>query len=389
MDDCTTTKFLLACGHEPLSVRNPLDCICLFCKQLRPQGNWGKVEEILAKYEKNRPEFQENVLSKTQSIGSLGMTRIINNKIPEIAGINNPEAKLEIAQDRLIEYMYSIDLEFTRTKKNSSVYLSGYSLQRRHDFLEFTRYLAKLYPEYDGHKFYGGERRNSRDANNINYGMVKVKTKENGYPDMTDLSRAFIWAHGWEFTPPNELNLPSYGYQKKKHDNIPFNREVYFVCKSYEKNNRLRAIERFTERPDHPEMVERKDILLMAYLFISAYSRNEDLEFRESLYRMANTKTSNPFDASMRSIISQLDDFENIWDEYDKIPRYVDCINQFLHLFSFEPFYPPFLLDRFILFALVGEEIGTTYLTDNGLPENLTDGWLEEGYANQLTSTVS
>ena len=29
MDDYTTTKFLLACGHEPFSVRNPLDCICL------------------------------------------------------------------------------------------------------------------------------------------------------------------------------------------------------------------------------------------------------------------------------------------------------------------------------------------------------------------------
>ena len=37
MDDYTTTKFLLACGHEPFSVRNPLDCICLFCKMLRPR----------------------------------------------------------------------------------------------------------------------------------------------------------------------------------------------------------------------------------------------------------------------------------------------------------------------------------------------------------------
>lgn len=43
MDDYTTTKFLLACGHEPFSVRNPLDCICLFCKMLRPQGELYKI----------------------------------------------------------------------------------------------------------------------------------------------------------------------------------------------------------------------------------------------------------------------------------------------------------------------------------------------------------
>jgi len=139
MDDYTTTKFLLACGHEPFSVRNPLDCICLFCKMLRPQGDWTKVKSILKKYEQNRPQDAEDA-GKTQTVGNIGMTRMISNQIPELAGISVPESEREDMEDKLIEYMYSVDPEFTRrkilvkkdkkTKKvvsdNLSVYYSGY-----------------------------------------------------------------------------------------------------------------------------------------------------------------------------------------------------------------------------------------------------------------------
>lgn len=139
MDDYTTTKFLLACGHEPFSVRNPLDCICLFCKMLRPQGDWTKVKSILKKYEQNRPQDAEDA-GITQTVGNIGMTRMISNQIPELAGISVPESEREDMEDKLIEYMYSVDPEFTRrkilvkkdkkTKKvvsdNLSVYYSGY-----------------------------------------------------------------------------------------------------------------------------------------------------------------------------------------------------------------------------------------------------------------------
>ena len=163
MDDYTTTKFLLACGHEPFSVRNPLDCICLFCKMLRPRGDWTKVKSILKKYEQNRPRYDEEDAGKIQSVGNMGMTRMISNQIPELAGISVPESEREDMEDKLIEYMYSVDSEFTRrknlvkkdkkTKKvisdNLSVYYSGYSLQRRKDLMELTRYLVKLYPTDD------------------------------------------------------------------------------------------------------------------------------------------------------------------------------------------------------------------------------------------------
>ena len=105
MDDYTTTKFLLACGHEPFSVRNPLDCICLFCKMLRPRGDWTKVKSILKKYEQNRPRYDEEDAGKIQSVGNMGMTRMISNQIPELAGISVPESEREDMEDKLIEYM--------------------------------------------------------------------------------------------------------------------------------------------------------------------------------------------------------------------------------------------------------------------------------------------
>lgn len=42
------------------------------------------------------------------------------------------------------------------------------------------------------------------------------------------------------------------------------------------------------EKPDNAAIVERKDILLLAYLFISGYSRNENEDLRNELYEMAD-----------------------------------------------------------------------------------------------------
>ena len=67
---------------------------------------------------------------------------------------------------------------------------------------------------------------------------------------------------------------------------------------------------------------------------------------------------------------------------YEKIEGYISCINGFLMMFSFDPLYPPFPLDRFVLYALVAEEIGTPALSWDGKTENLSDMWLESGYGN-------
>lgn len=398
MDDYTTTKFLLACGHEPFSVRNPLDCICLFCKMLRPRGDWTKVKSILKKYEQNRPRYDEEDAGKIQSVGNMGMTRMISNQIPELAGISVPESEREDMEDKLIEYMYSVDSEFTRrknlvkkdkkTKKvisdNLSVYYSGYSLQRRKDLMELTRYLVKLYPTYDYWAYHKGDRRSDAVGKVSNSGdnQVKVEIAEDGYPDMGSLAKAFMCAHGWQFAEPGEIGLPSHGSLKTKHDNIPFNKEIYLVCKAYERSNRLGAIRRFVEKPDNAAIVERKDILLLAYLFISGYSRNENEDLRDELYEMAEANEEKHFSENLENILGQLEDAVECWDEYEKIEGYISCINGFLMMFSFDPLYPPFPLDRFVLYALVAEEIGTPALSWDGKTENLSDMWLESGYGN-------
>lgn len=413
MDDYTTTKFLLACGHEPFSERNPLDCICLFCKLLRPKGDWKKVEEILTQYEEKRPQQAMDRNRKIQKVGNLGMTRMIGNKIPNLAGVNVPESKLEDAQDKLIEYMYSIDDEFTRRKtvskkdtKANRPYLSGYSLERCQNLLKLTKYLVELYPCYDNAVYVGGDRRvDSRTKKKENTffdptitycteAMKKVQIDENGYPNLIDLSRAFVYFHEWDFEEASGLGLVDINQntgkafrtsaKKEKHDKIPFNRDIYTLCKTYAENNRLSAIALMLSQVENAIPVERKDVLLMAYLFISAYSRqNDDTELTEKLYNMAEAESKDDaFSADMESILGQLEDIPVLCDESEMISAYISCINQFLLLFNFEPFYPPFLLDRFILFALVGEEIGSVYLTDDGMPANLTGIWLSDGYAN-------
>ena len=154
------------------------------------------------------------------------------------------------------------------------------------------------------------------------------------------------------------------------------------MCKAYERSNRLGAIRRFVEKPDNAAIVERKDILLLAYLFISGYSRNENEDLRNELYEMAEANEEKHFSENMENILGQLEDVVDSWDEYEKIEGYISCINGFLMMFSFEPLYPPFPLDRFVLYALVAEEIGTPGLSWDGKTENLSDMWLDSGYGN-------
>ena len=120
----------------------------------------------------------------------------------------------------------------------------------------------------------------------------------------------------------------------------------------------------------------------MAYLFISGYSRNENEDLRNELYEMAESDMENSFSENLRNILGQLEDIVDAWDECEKITGYISCINGFLMMFSFEPLYPPFPLDRFILYALVAEEIGTPALSYDGKIENLSDMWLEFGYSS-------
>ena len=186
---------------------------------------------------------------------------------------------------------------------NLSVYYSGYSLQRRKDLMELTRYLVKLYPTYDYWAYHKGDRRSDAVGKVSNSGdnQVKVEIAEDGYAE------------------PGEIGLPSHGSLKTKHDNIPFNKEIYLVCKAYERSNRLGAIRRFVEKPDNAAIVERKDILLLAYLFISGYSRNENEDLRDELYEMAEANEEKHFSENLENILGQLEDAVECWDEYEKI----------------------------------------------------------------------
>lgn len=69
---------------------------------------------------------------------------------------------------------------------------------------------------------------------------------------------------------------------------------------------------------------------------------------------MAEANEEKHFSENMENILGQLEDVVDSWDEYEKIEGYISCINGFLMMFSFEPLYPPFPLDRFVLYGACG-----------------------------------
>lgn len=359
MDNETTTKFLLSGGHEPFNVRNPLDYICIFCKSYN--GDWRMVQEVLKEYEKNRPNSSKAENDKI--IGSVGQTCLINSEISIFNRLNEKGIDFEQAKEQLIKYMYSQDNQFTRRKwvnrkdqktkeikYNWSEYFPGYSLQNRDYLLELTRYLVKVYPIYKE--------------------KAVVEVLEDGYPNLVQLTEAFIFMHEWTFVE-----------KKAQHEKDLFNRDVYSICNAYDKGKRLSAIKRIKEFPNNAKIVERKDVLLMGYLFISGYLRLDDKNTENELKAMSVLDTKNvEFEKTMKKIINLLDESINEYDESKKIFDYICIINVFLECFSFEKFYPPFILDRFVLFALAGEEIGMSGVNEDGNAENIVGRLLEEAY---------
>ncbi|MDO4337279.1 MAG: hypothetical protein Q4C91_04220 [Eubacteriales bacterium] len=355
MDDLTTTKFLLACGHEDLSVRSPLDYICLFCRQSASLKKWEKVEELLKKYE---CRCHENTTAETYVVPRLGMTQLMTNNLSELAAV--PESRME---ENLLEYMCSLEHEFVHKSKSSNQYLAGYSLQRRADLLEWFRYFVRLYPYYEAYKYRVGD-----------VWRKRVEIDENGIPNLRSLTRAMLDSHNWESVDYEDIGLEPKSKRKSTHDRSPFNKEVYLFFKEYEKHNRLKTIDRILDSPENAVPVERKDILLLSYFFISGFLQADE-EIREELYRMTEENPQgNRFTFILKDVIGQLADIADGMNEEDNDKAYIQCINQLLEAFSFEGFYPPFIMDRFVLLALMGEEIGGF--------ESLSACMLRDGYSH-------
>lgn len=341
-----------------------MDYICLFCRKY-PTATWNKFNEILKKYEYKREQVKNEVikLSTIQQLGTEGKTQVIRKNLNEFANFN----ELEITEEKgneLIQYMCSLDNEFTRKrylKKNDlekpSGYNSGYSIERWQKFNKLLYYLWILY---------------------------KGEEEDNEFK-MMELSDAIRINKDWEFWDVKKEER--HGSKKFKQDNMPFCRYVYYIFKGYSYGERLKAIKRLEKHPDHAAVIERKDALMIAYLFISGelYTGDNPDELEEEVKKeIKNTEKSNEkITASkfMKKIMNQLkeinskqsetvklngkikkrqkeimnikkvvskieevneieEEINEIEEEIDRIEadivlRVIDCINSFLDYFAF------------------------------------------------------
>ena len=322
MDRNASGMLLLACGHDLYSVRNPQDFICLYCLERPDRRIWSYAETLLSRFAESAGDFQKQ--TKAAFSAHEGMTEMLGTGLEEILFSELPSHD---ADERLIAFMTGIRDEFTALRGGK--YVAGFSLTRRSRFMDLTRYLAVLYPEYASweHELISFE---------------KLPTDEDGYPNLKCLVRAMFQENEWEFE----------AWQSEdpgEEQNELFQKEIYIFCKNYYEH--VNAVDRMIRRGDNMQPVERRDILLMGYFFLVKF-----LELSPSSEKMAELRKladgGNELDDAMADIMDWLTDASDT-DDDGGIMYYRRCLNTLLAAFDFMPLYVPFSFDRFILLSLL------------------------------------
>lgn len=354
MDDTTMTKFMLSCNQEVLSVRNPLDCICLYVRKGSYPYDWERALNLLEKYEREKEAYRREVNTKTISSDELkekdspkiGMTRTISDRIDEIADSYLPESEIFKADDELINFMVEISEQFTKAKgKGKGVYKEGFSLERRKKLLELSKYLVLLYPEI----IFEGDYVESPGDMRSKY----VDIDNEGYPNLRDLTLAMTRSPMDVFdTLENDDEIERL---------LPFNRDVIKLFYQYVESYRLKGIERIIESSTNADIVERKDVLLLAYFFVSGfYHVNAEKRKEIRIFAEKNKESNDEHCSNLAQYVSEIINklLNNISSKPLDIEKiHIECFNEMLKAFSFDIFYPAFVLDRFILLAIIGEDV--------------------------------
>ena len=310
MEDDDAYKFMVACGHNLFSSRNPFDYICMFCRECG--FSYSEALQLLNDFENNTPYcFLDQALTKLlaqkdlnqeetvkniitalkmddntaqnfaaafkgsltnadnaeENIFAEGMTQILKNETASISEknkINPTEAK-----QRLISYMSQNRVAFspkivTKTKITESQYSSGFSLRKIKMLKALLKYLALLYPEV--------EMFNKDDLN-----FQPLKKKDNGEPKVyRHLVEAMLQTHCIDPLNLNFREILGEDKAKTARDaaNIaysePFNSGVLLPLKLLPEN--LRAIMRpLKNQPNNSKDLDRNTLLLLTYFFIAAY----------------------------------------------------------------------------------------------------------------------
>ena len=337
MSTDAATLFLLANGDEILSLRNPFDYACKTC--LDCGLTYEDAAELFNQFLAQRTTDDAPCVQSADDF-----TRLIKSETKSLSKNNIIDAQ-EVKQ-QILKAMLKYRNDFRADKEEP-----GYSLQNLKKFRLFLKYMVPLYPT--AYLFIGKNNNNS----------VKIATRADGTPKVPNhLIASILDANDIEL--PEYAELEDYGGPKleargnlhRLYDKIPFNKNVMIPLKSLSKN--LRAILRAVEYPANAQAVRRDTVLLLTYFFITGWKFAAD-DVREQLQQtldadLESVKPDSPeeiFIDALRELIDAVD-----YSDAEPVKTYIAALNTMLLAFEFTEFYPPFVLDRFILICLLAVE---------------------------------
>lgn len=358
MDDATASKFLISADHNLFSVRNPFDYICNFCLTCDPRFTYAEACEMLSEFEKNLPK--EIPAAAAAEKDSSNATEEMTNEISNIAKGSNIDPKA-----KLLAYMKKKSAEFVRKvpKKNQRdkaegeremEYPSGFSRSNIEQLEHFTEYLVMLYPQIDSSGV-----RTVTDAQ----GREVIER----FSTLNDLVEEMYCTQGIRFKENAKLNLPSKGAALNAYNKIPLNKDVVLQLKNLSET--LRAIMRASTHPANAQDISRGTIMILAYFFITGYlyAENDVAEnFSEKLRQDENNAKGlkKKIIQMLRNVTEQLDE---IADSDEPVKDFKAALNVILTCFHFTNFYPPFVLDRFVMLCLLADPLSVN-LRNKSLP---------------------
>lgn len=360
MDYIATTKFLLSCSMLELSVKNPLDYIFLFCKGLKPEEplQWKVVNQMYEQFEKRVSELDWSSV-EAETLLENGNTYLLQSWLEDkIEGaISEKEQEMLLAE--LVDYMVENHYRFTGVsysnkgkafdKAFTNISISKSNLS---SYMEVLKALAMLYKEF--HTF------------NKNHELItkKVEVDQDGSPNASQLVKAMEQYHGWDFADFAKEKKKNGGSDagtgsaaSSKHDKAifdypAFRKYVVIFCKGF--NSHIRKVSNLNSKHVNVDVIERSDIVYLAYMFISAFI-NLDEDAQDDLCTefedIDKQNTGRTIYSKLSFIMERLMDRER-----GDVDTFEKCLNLFLAIFGYSDIYLPFALDRFFLLALVEED---------------------------------
>ena len=362
MNDATAAKFLISSDHNLFSVRNPFDYICNFCLTCEPCIPYAEACQMLSAFENDPPE---QIPDAEESKPEPGMTQEMTNEISEIINDGNiPEQEQKKA--KLLGYMKEKFAEFVRKvpkknqgdKKNKDrlemEYPSGFSFQNIEQLGRFTNYLIVLYPLLDSSGVKIVEKANG-------------KKEEANFPTLDDLIKEMYYTQGITFRENRKLNLPERGSALNEFNKIPFNKDVVLRLKNL--SDTLRAIMRAASYPANAQDLSRSTIMILAYFFITGYVYSEkgidDIYSADKLLEKLREDETKAVNLNEKRLIEALlhaaEELDKVTDSDEPVKNYMAALNWILTCFHFTNFYPPFVLDRFIMLCLLTDPMDAAF----------------------------